>query len=583
MATQQRANQGANQDAPQPCAAVRPHLPPHWLALRLAAPPLEPALGAGTTVTDPLTALAWRALQLTPWVAQLDGALVLETSASERLFGGRSALLHKLLLPVLAPLLCAQGPTALVALGRLWGVAHGAADGVAPALVEAGAGKTARDAAHKGARESAHKSALGGGFDDWLGGEPKDTPEAERASKPEPADLDSLGLRMQGDALSADALPLAALAAARAHLPTLERLGCRTWGQLRALPRAGVARRFGAELLAALDQAYGLCPEVYPWLHLPEVFDAPLELAAQVDSAPALLFGARRLLAQLLEWLRARQRGVQALELRWELDARRSNALHLDAHHDASGYGRLELRTAHATQDLRHLERLLAEQLARVTLPAPVLYLRLRTLAAQPLSGESHSLLADEVRSGDSLHHMLERVAARLGPDQVLCASTQADHRPERMQRWQPCAAPGAEDAAAQRADKKGTRGAAPVASPIADLPSSPAPGALYPSWLLATPQSLLVQHAQPQFHGPLVLLVGPQRLEAGWLDGEAPALRDYYIARSQRHGLLWIYCDRLGDKQGRPGKGDLGAAQEAAQEAPQQAKGQWHLHGFFA
>ena len=583
MSTQQRANQGANQvvnqDAPQPGAAIRPHLPPHWLALRLAAPPLSLAPETSTTVTDPLTALAWRALQLTPWVAQLDGALVLETSASERLFGGRSALLQKLLLPVLAPLLCAQGPTALVALGRLWGVAHGVADGVVPALVEAGAGTNTREAT----REATGKGRRAG----EPGGAPSDKPGAERAIKPEPADLVNLGLRMQGDTLSANALPLAALAAARAHVPTLERLGCRTWGQLRALPRAGVARRFGAELLAALDQAYGLCPEVYPWLHLPEVFDAPLELAAQVDSAPALLFGARRLLAQLLEWLRARQRGVLALELRWELDARRSNALHLDAHHDASGYGRLELRTAHATQDLRHLERLLAEQLARVTLPAPVLYLRLRTRVTQPLSGESHSLLADEVRSGDSLHHMLERVAARLGPDQVLCASTHADHRPERMQHWRPCAAPGAEDAAAQRAGKKGTRGATLIANPIADLPSSPAPGALYPSWLLATPQSLLVQHAQPQFHGPLVLLVGPQRLEAGWLDGEAPALRDYYIARSQRHGLLWIYCDRLGNKQGRPGKGDLDAAQEAkqdaAQETPQQAKVQWYLHGFFA
>jgi protein ImuB len=536
MSTQQRANQGANQDAPQPGAAIRPHLPSHWLALRLAAPPLEPALGAGTTVTDPLAALAWRALQLTPWVAQLDGTLVLETSASERLFGGRSALLHKLLLPVLAPLLCAQGATALVALGRLWGVAHGAADG-APALVEAGAGKTTREATSKGRRAGAS------------GGAPSGKPGAERASKPGPADLDSLGLRMQGDALSADALPLAALAAARAHVPTLERLGCRTWGQLRALPRAGVARRFGSALLAALDQAYGLCPEVYPWLHLPEVFDAPLELAAQVDTAPALLFGARRLLAQLLEWLRARQRGVLALELRWELDARRSNALHLDAHHDASGYGRLELRTAHATQDLRHLERLLAEQLARVVLPAPVLYLRLRTLATQPLSGESHSLLLDEVRSGDSLHHMLERVAARLGPAQVLCASTQADHRPERMQQWQPWSATATK------------------------VQLSPEPGALYPSWLLATPQSLQVQHAQPQFHGPLALLAGPQRLEAGWLENEAPALRDYFVARSQRHGLLWIYCDRLGGKEGKGGKGGKGGMDGA----------QWYLHGVFA
>jgi len=455
---------------------------PHWLALRLHPVQAPEVDGASIRLTDPLSALAWRALQLTPWVAELDGALVLEISASERLFGGRSALLRMLLMPTLAPLSCAQGPSALVALGRLWTAAP-------PTGVQ---------------------------------------------------DAGAEGLQMQGDTIPADALPLAALAAARAHVPTLERLGCRTWGQLRALPRAGLARRFGADLLSALDRAYGLQGEVYPWLRLPEVFDAPLELAAQVESAPALLFGARRLLVQLLEWLRARQRGVLVLELRWELDARRSNALHLDAHHDASGYGRLELRTAQATQDLRHLERLLAEQLARVVLPAPVLYLRLRTVLTQPLSGESHSLLVDEVRSGDSLHHMLERVAARLGPAQVLCASTQAEHRPERMQHWQPWSA---RETTVQHKEEK---------------------GALYPSWLLATPQCLLVEQAQPQFHGPLALLAGPQRLEAGWLEGESPALRDYFIARSQRHGLLWIYCDRLG------GTGRQDAVQ-------------WYLHGVFA
>jgi protein ImuB len=505
---------------------------PHWLALRLR-PALPGATIAPATLSDPFTALAWRALQLTPWVAALDGALVLEISGSERLFGGRSALLQQLLTPALAPLLCAQGPTALVALGRLWAAAP-AAEGA-------------------GARHDAH-GAMG---------------EGEQ--------LD--GLRMQGDAIHLDALPLAALTAARAHLSTLERLGCRTWGQLRALPRAGLARRFGAALLTALDQAYGLQSEVYPWLRLPEVFDAPLELAAQVESASALLFGARRLLAQLLEWLRARQRGVLVLELRWELDARRSNALHVDAHHDASGYGRLELRTAQATQDIRHLERLLAEQLARVVLPAPVLYLRLRTLATQPLSGESHSLLLDEVRSGDSLHHMLERVAARLGPAQVLSASAQDEHRPERMQQWQPCAAPDvvpkaaakvAAKPATPRAEKKGALAVTSVARSTTNLQLPPEPGALYPSWLLATPQSLLVQHAQPQFHGPLALLAGPQRLEAGWLDGESPALRDYFVARSQRHGLLWIYCDRLGGKDGQGGTGGTDGAQ-------------WYLHGVFA
>jgi protein ImuB len=218
------------------------------------------------------------------------------------------------------------------------------------------------------------------------------------------------------------------LAAARVHLPTLARIGCTRWGQLRALPRGGVARRFGAPLLDALDCAYGLKPELYPWLVLPELFDASLELAAQVEAAPALLFAARRLLNQLLVWLRSRQRGVLALRLGWQMDKRR----------DTASEGELLLRTAEPTLDMNHLQRLLGEHLARITLPAPVLYLRLRTLETQALSGSTASLLPDEVLGGDSWHQLLERLAARLGPQSVLQAQACADHRPERMQAWAP-------------------------------------------------------------------------------------------------------------------------------------------------
>ena len=103
-----------------------------------------------------------------------------------------------------------------------------------------------------------------------------------------------------------------------------------------------------------------------------------------------------------------------ALELQWELDARRSNAQHQDAHHQGSGLGRLVLRTAQATQDMQHLQRLLGEQLARVNLPAPVLYLRLRTLQTQALAGESHSLLPEDQRKGDRCsYHAGRRWQAR--------------------------------------------------------------------------------------------------------------------------------------------------------------------------
>ena len=40
-----------------------------------------------------------------------------------------------------------------------------------------------------------------------------------------------------------DGLPLDTLTAALPHVATLERIGCTRWGELRALPRAGVSRR----------------------------------------------------------------------------------------------------------------------------------------------------------------------------------------------------------------------------------------------------------------------------------------------------------------------------------------------------
>jgi len=58
----------------------------------------------------------------------------------------------------------------------------------------------------------------------------------------------------------------------------------------------------------------------------------------------------------------------------------------------------------------------------------------------------------------------------------------------------------------------------------------------------------LEVRGEKPHYHGPLRLLAGPQRLETGWWDDGAQglALRDYFIARSDEAGLLWVYRERL-------------------------------------
>ena len=141
-----------------------------------------------------------------------------------------------------------------------------------------------------------------------------------------------------------DALPLDTLTAVAAHQATLARLGCQTLGQVRALPRGGLSRRFDAELLAALDQAYGLRPEAHTWIELAETFSAKLELMARVEVAPALLFGARRLMLQMSGWLAARHCGVNVFTLRWCHDAMRSKA--------AGDVGEMTVITAQPTRDM---------------------------------------------------------------------------------------------------------------------------------------------------------------------------------------------------------------------------------------
>lgn len=152
-----------------------------------------------------------------------------------------------------------------------------------------------------------------------------------------------------------DGLPLGSLHEVAAESAWLSRLGCRRLGDVRRLPRAGLARRSERALLQTLGQAYGEEPWSAPWLTLPEVFEARLELPGRVESAPALMFGARRLLLQLCGWLAARQAGLRSFVLRWRHDFHRR---------DDPLLGELPVRTAEPTRQAGHLLRLLGEWLA---------------------------------------------------------------------------------------------------------------------------------------------------------------------------------------------------------------------------
>ena len=318
-----------------------------------------------------------------------------------------------------------------------------------------------------------------------------------------------------------DELPMETLEAVHRHHTTLTQLGCKTLGDIRALPRGGISRRFDKELLAELDQAYGQRPEAHTWVELPEGFKARLELMSRVDLAPALLFGARRLLVQMCGWLAARHAGTTAFVLRWQHDSMRSR--------DIADRGELVVRTAEPMRDLEHLCRLLAENLAKVQLLAPAGDIELEALDVQALEERSESLIPDTVRSGESLTLVLERIAARLGPERVLRPQLVEDHRLEWMQHWQPAPTPVV---------KRRTR--------TTLIPQ--------PTFVFPEPLRLAVRGHRPMYQGPLHLLTGPHRVEGGWWhrvrvgDSEATrnVVRDYWVALSDHCGVLWVFQERL-------------------------------------
>jgi protein ImuB len=195
--------------------------------------------------------------------------------------------------------------------------------------------------------------------------------------------------------------------------------------------------------------------------------------------------------------------------------------LALELKHRSISLTRLRVGLAEPSGDIAHLRGLLEERLASLSLPAPVIAVRLHSgalLEQVPLTAH----LKIEERAGigvhpDALPRLLERLRARLGHEAVFGVSTVEDHRPECA--WRRL-----------------------------DMPSSqPTPANAFsgrPLWLFAEPQWLSGKNPITSGRAPLELLSGPERIETGWWDGRE-VLRDYFVARDERGVRLWIYRDR--------------------------------------
>ena len=320
-----------------------------------------------------------------------------------------------------------------------------------------------------------------------------------------------------------DAAPVGLLDAARREGEALQGMGLRTLGELRRLPRAGLARRFGAGMLDELDRAYGDRPDPREPIVLPPTFESRLELHARADTTEQVLCGAGMLLARMVAWLSAQHAFVRRFTLemqhepRWRADAQSPAAT------------ALSLALAEPSREPAHLQVLLRERLAQLQLPAPSIELRLRVDEMARRAPPNSELFPTPGSEREGLLRLIERLQARLGPEQVKRLVRVADHRPERGSATQAAQAlgPGAR-----------SRAAAGTAPPV--------PAAMRPVWLLACPEPLAERQNRPLHEGQaLQLLSGPERIEAGWWDAGL-AERDYFIAQAADGALVWIYRARL-------------------------------------
>jgi protein ImuB len=290
-------------------------------------------------------------------------------------------------------------------------------------------------------------------------------------------------------------LPITLLDLPSAAVEALNGIGAISLGDCLQLPRAGLNRRFGMELLDRLDRALGRMPDPRPDFVPPARFEAKVELPAEVWDVEALLFATRRLLLELEGFLIGRGGGVQRLTL---------NLIHRKEPVTA-----VVLGLAAPGRDARHWLALLRERLGRLALPAAVEAVGISAEEVQPLGSRNLSLFNDDSQEAEGRAVLVERLQARLGVEAVRGLCAVAEHRPE----------------LAWRHGEPGEKGAIPHFGPR-------------PLWLLSEPRPV-----EPE---GFTLQAGPERIESGWWDGRDVA-RDYFVAEDSQGARLWVFRERGG------------------------------------
>ncbi|NKX45223.1 DUF6504 family protein [Roseicyclus persicicus] len=333
-----------------------------------------------------LSALRRWAGKFSPWVAE-EGpeALLIDLTGCAHLFGGEAALFAQV-----------QQDCADLGLTVRAGIADTA--GAAWALARyAGGGGIARGPTGDAIDQEARATRSRAGKRHWVKGGPA----------PEPAAAPGAVARIAppgGVRQSLAPLPIAALRVTPDTAAGLARLGLRRIGDLWGMPRAGLARRFGQDLVRRLDQALGVEPEPISPAGAPLHFAVRLSLPEPIGLQDDILAGLDRLLPVLCDKLRARGRGARRLRL--------------ELTRAEGGTERIEIGLARPADRPDSLRPLFELKLGGLDAGFGIDTLRLVAPLTEPLHATEHKggwAVAAEARADRSAAQALDDLVARIG------------------------------------------------------------------------------------------------------------------------------------------------------------------------
>lgn len=328
-------------------------------------------------------------------------------------------------------------------------------------------------------------------------------------------------------------LPVEALRLDPATAAGLRRVGLARIGEVAAMPRDALARRFGAAVARRLDQAEGAAPEPLSPLGETPARRVRLSFAEPLADPADLARAAARLAGELARGLARDGAGARRVELGFHrVDGRVET---------------IRLGLARASRDPAHLAELLAARLDTVDPGDGVEDAILAAFAVEKLDPEQIAL--DPAAPGEdcALAPLIDRLAGEVTVGRF---AAQASHIPERASAPAP---PG--------------RRPAPVAQP--DKPPRPVrlfrpPQPIEAFWLL--PDEPPFRFAWRRRQHRVAAADGPERIAEEWwrpgAAGSAAAIRDYYRVEDEEGRRFWLF------RAGLPG----------AAPAPR-----WYLHGVFA